>query len=103
MTGRFRRLKETMRPTVRIEVDGAPVDALEGDTLLVAVLAAGRRLRVSEFGDGDRAGFCLMGACHDCMVWTPEGEKLRACSTEVRSGMKILTRMPEVAWPPLVS
>ena len=103
MTAQFVRLGETARETVRLEVDGAPLTALAGDTLMVALLTHGRRLRVSEFGDGPRAGFCLMGACQDCLVWTESGEKLRACSTPVSPGLRLVTSMPEAAWPALVS
>jgi D-hydroxyproline dehydrogenase subunit gamma len=89
--GLFRRLDERARAPVHITVDGAPVTALAGDTLLVALLTAGANLRESEFGDGKRAGFCLMGACQDCWVSTESGERLRACSTEIAEGMSILT------------
>ncbi len=58
-----------------------------------------RRVRDSEFGDGPRAGFCLMGACQDCWVWTPAGERLRACSTPAEAGMDVLTRPPTHYWP----
>lgn len=98
MSARFVRLAETTRPTVTIVVDGQHVQALQGDTLLVAMLAAVGHLRSSEFGDGNRAGFCLMGACQDCWVWTADGERLRACSTLLREGMKISTRQPEASW-----
>lgn len=98
MTGLFRRVAETGRRALRIEVDGQPVAALEGDTLLVALLTSGSRLRESELGDGPRAGFCLMGACQDCWVWTAEGERLRACSTPAEEGMRIVTG--EAPWPP---
>ncbi|HEY0287757.1 MAG TPA: (2Fe-2S)-binding protein [Pseudomonas sp.] len=98
MTPRFKRLGETARATVTIEVDGKPVTALAGDTLMVAILTAGPTLRQSEFGDGNRAGFCLMGACQDCWVWTASGERLRACGTSVSEGMSILTRPPEAPW-----
>ena len=81
-----------------MHVDGAPVDALEGDTLLTAILLHGARLRVNEFGDGARAGFCLMGACQDCWVWTEDGQQLRACSTPVSAGLRIVTT--GAAWPP---
>lgn len=100
--GRFQRLGEKRRPAVEIEVDGVPVMALEGDTLLVALLAFGRTVRRSEFGDGDRSGFCLMGACQDCWVWTAEGGRLRACTTPVCAGLRLLTQAPEEAlWPNL--
>ena len=99
MTGRFVRLAETDRPKLAIEIDGQPGSALEGDTLLVALLTQTGALRVSEFGDGSRAGFCLMGACQDCWVWMANGERLRACSTPVAAGMRIFTRDPEARWP----
>jgi D-hydroxyproline dehydrogenase subunit gamma len=89
---RFRRLAETDRPPVRLEIDGVTVSALAGDTLQVAILTQAGALRESEFGDGMRAGFCLMAACQDCWVWTVSGERLRACSTEVAEGMRIVTR-----------
>lgn len=100
MHGRFVRVAEEDRPKVELYVDGRVCHALEGDTVLVAVLSQFQHLRESEFGDGDRAGFCLMGACQDCWVWTPSGDRLRACSTQVGSGLSILTRPPgEDIWP----
>jgi hypothetical protein len=97
---RFVRLAETDRPALALQIDGQAAVALAGDTLLVALLSHGRRVRDSEFGDGPRAGFCLMGACQDCWLWTPGGERLRACSTVVEAGMSVLTRPPAGhPWP----
>ena len=53
------------------------------------MLVNGIRLRDSEFGDGARAGFCLMGACQDCWVWMADGGRLRACTTPVVDGLSI--------------
>src|SRR5207253_5833962 len=97
--GRFVRLAETDRREMTIVVDGKPVRALEGDTLLVAILGALGHLRTSEFGDGRRAGFCLMGACQDCWVRTDDGGRLRACTTPVAAGMRIVTKPAEATWP----
>ncbi|SFE13877.1 (2Fe-2S)-binding protein [Paracidovorax konjaci] len=96
---RFVRLAETDRPPIALSIDGEPAAALAGDTLLVALLQHGRRVRDSEFGDGPRAGFCLMGACQDCWVWTPEGGRVRACTTPAGNGMEVLTRPPASHWP----
>jgi predicted molibdopterin-dependent oxidoreductase YjgC len=95
---RFVRLSETDRPSVDIVIDSVPVTALEGDTVLVALLTNGRRLRRSEFGGEVRAGFCLMAACQDCWVWTVAGERLRACDTPVRTGLSIVTQQPDSSW-----
>jgi len=99
--GRFFRLGELKRPAIRLQVDGREVSALEGDTLMVALLGQVRHLRHSEFGDGVRAGFCLMGACQDCWVYTEEGERMRACTTLARAGMRLRTTPQEAAWPNL--
>lgn len=98
MTGRFQRLDEQGRDAVTLFVDGTEVHAMAGDTLMVALLASGDALRDSEFGPERRAGFCLMGACQDCWVWTDGGERLRACSTEVAAGLKISTHQPDSTW-----
>ena len=90
----FRRVAETGRPALSITIDGRPATALAGDTVLTALLVNGRRVRDSDFGDGPRGGFCLMGACQDCWVWTTGGERLCACSTYVRAGLAIRTSPP---------
>ncbi|WP_250468439.1 (2Fe-2S)-binding protein [Caballeronia sp. GAFFF2] len=102
MNARFVRVAETGRKPVTIVIDGSIAQAKEGDTLMVALLTAQDTLRDSEFGDGRRAGFCLMGACQDCWVWTASGERLRACTTPVEEGMSIVTRIgqtKEGVWP----
>ena len=102
MNGRFVRLAETGRKTFPITVDGVVREAAEGDTLMVALLTGVSGLRDSEFGDGRRAGFCLMGACQDCWVWTTDGDRLRACTTPAVTGMSIVTQLAiagEGVWP----
>jgi|SRR5450830_968668 len=95
MESRFVRVGETDRPTLSFAIDGQQAEALAGDTLMVAMLRNARRLRLSEFGGGARAGFCLMGACQDCWIQTPEGKRMRACTTPVEAGMQVLTRTRE--------
>jgi predicted molibdopterin-dependent oxidoreductase YjgC len=78
---------------VRFTIDGWPAEAFAGESLLVAILALRPALRHSEFGGENRAGFCLMGACQDCWVWVDEG-RTRACTTEVRDGMRVALEAP---------
>ncbi len=100
MSARFVRIAERDRQSVEIEIDGVCCTAMEGDTLIVAVLTNVTKLRQSEFGDGVRAGFCLMGACQDCWMWTSAGERIRACTSVVTPGMSVLTTPPpEGLWP----
>ncbi len=86
---RLQRVAETDRPAVSFMLDGAPAAALAGDTLLTAILAQGGHLRASEFGDGLRAGFCLMGACQDCWVTIEGAGRVRACTTPIEQGMRV--------------
>lgn len=93
MNGRFVRVAERGRSTFNMTIDGVACEAAQGDTVLVAVLSHVRAVRDSEFGDGRRAGFCLMGACQDCWVWCEDGTRLRACTTPAEPGMSIVTRL----------
>jgi len=87
----FQRLAEVHRAPVAFTLDGRAVSALAGDTVLTAVLCQGAPLRRSEFSGEPRAGFCLMGACQDCWIATESGERLRACSTFIEPGMRLLS------------
>ena len=88
----LRRIAERERRKVTFTLDGMPVETLEGDTLLTAILLRRGHLRVAEFTEAPRAGFCLMGACQDCWVATESGRALRACTTPVTDGMVVVTR-----------
>jgi len=96
--GRIVRLAEQDRPAVRFLLDGVEFQALAGDTVLTAILASATALRKAEFGAEGRAGFCLMGACQDCWIWQEEGARLRACSTSITAGMRLLRQAPG-SWP----
>lgn len=98
VSGRIRRLAEIGRTPVRFLLDGHPAEALAGDTVLTAILASAPVLRHAEFGTEGRAGFCLMGACQDCWIWQEDSPRLRACSTPVAEGMRLLTEPPR-DWP----
>ncbi|MGQ7935710.1 (2Fe-2S)-binding protein [Paraburkholderia metrosideri] len=93
----FVRVAETQREPLSFFIDGYEVPALQGDTLLTAVLMQQRRVRESEFSGAPRAGFCLIGACQDCWMRTEDGLRVRACSTLVTQGMRVITRLAKVA------
>lgn len=86
------RLDGGPRAPLAFTLDGRPCTGFEGDTVLTAVLALGDVLRHSEFDAAPRAGFCLMGACQDCWMDSEDGPRLRACSTPLQAGMRLLTR-----------
>jgi len=88
------RMAEKNRAHVHFAIDGQPALALEGDTVLTAILTQRAQLRRNEFSHEPRAGFCLMGACQDCWVMAASGERLRACTTFVTEGMDLTTGEP---------
>ncbi|WP_306553766.1 (2Fe-2S)-binding protein [Acidovorax sp.] len=88
------RVAEKDRAPVTFVLDGEPATALEGDTVLTAILTHRAQLRRNEFNHEPRAGFCLMGACQDCWVQTATGERLRSCATFVTAGMQLTTGEP---------
>lgn len=89
MAGLLFRVAEQDRAPVVFYLDGEACSALQGDTVLTAVLSHQTRLRTSEFSGAPRAGFCMMGACQDCWMLLESGERVRACSTLVQAGMRL--------------
>lgn len=73
--------------------DGEALNAYAGETVAVALLAAGRRtLRRSPRQDAARGLFCAMGICFDCVMTIDGQTGVRACLTPVCDGMVIATR-----------
>ena len=91
---RLQRVAVQDRRLIEITVDGWAMSAMEGDTLLVAILAQRGFLRDAP-GEPMSAGFCLMGACQDCWIWDDDGRRLRACTTYAEPGMRIRTTWPD--------
>jgi glycine/D-amino acid oxidase-like deaminating enzyme len=84
---------------VSIEVDGRPVEALEGESVAAALAAAGvRRLRDARSGE-PRGVWCGMGACFECVVAIDGRPDQRACLAEVRDGMRVATVPPAAPAP----
>jgi len=79
---------------VTLRVNGNPVAAYTGETLFAALLAAGIRTLRHSFKDQTktaRGGFCGMGVCQECRVTVDGMPDRRACMTEVRDGMEVVT------------
>ena len=90
MAGRFIRLVDQGRKPCRFFVNGTACLAHTGDTVMTALLTLNEHLRLSEFTGSPRAGFCLMGACQDCLVLQESGERVRACSTLLQENMRFV-------------
>ena len=77
---------------VSITVNGANVQAYEGETVHAVLTAAGiRNLRVTRSGE-TRGVFCGMGICYECLVTVDNVPDQRACMTIVKDRMEISTK-----------
>jgi D-hydroxyproline dehydrogenase subunit gamma len=87
----FRRLEAPQaHPTVILEVEGRSVAARLGDSVAVALLAAGlSHTRRSSISGTPRAPWCLMGTCFECLVNIDGVPDRQACMTPVREGMRV--------------
>lgn len=88
--GLFRPIYQTGNE-LHFYLDEQRMAARSGETVASAVLRERPVLGCSEFDRSARAGFCLMGACQDCTLWTEAGERLRACTTFVEDGARLFT------------
>lgn len=88
---RYRRDEEA----IPFLLNGLPEIGRRGDTVMTAILSLEASLRCTEFTGENRAGFCLIGACQDCLVMTADGSRVRACSTALKPGMAFITTTME--------
>jgi len=76
---------------VHLTVDGRPVEAEAGTSLLAALWNAGvRTVRSSVNGEG-RGALCGMGICHECRVTIDGAAHRCSCLEIVREGMEVRT------------
>lgn len=79
------------RADMTIELNGQPVSAAAGESVLNVLQAVGLR-QVARNDHGQITGaFCGMGVCHCCLVSINGRPKRRACQTIVKPGMQVET------------
>jgi predicted molibdopterin-dependent oxidoreductase YjgC len=72
--------------------DGREVPAFAGETIGVALWAAGvRGIRPSSKEGAPRGMFCAMGICYECLVEV-DGRPVRACTQPVRGPRMVVQR-----------
>ncbi|HVP67443.1 MAG TPA: 2Fe-2S iron-sulfur cluster-binding protein [Anaeromyxobacteraceae bacterium] len=87
----------TFAPDCTLLVDGEPIPARKGESVAVALVAAGRPLvsRSAKY-HRPRGPFCLSGTCGNCLVRVDGVPNRRACETPCADGMRVETQN---AWP----
>ena len=80
-----------MAERVRITVDGRPVEAAAGASLLAALWNAGVRAPRASVSGFPRGPLCGMGACFECRVTIDGQPHRRSCVETPREGMDVRT------------
>ncbi|MDO9498892.1 (2Fe-2S)-binding protein [Falsiroseomonas sp.] len=81
----FRRTEPT---DCTIVWEGRDLPAREGESLAVALLAAGiTSFRETPVTGAARGPLCLMGACFDCLVEVAGAQNMQACLVPVTPGL----------------
>jgi len=83
-------LVRTRAADLTIWFDGTEIPARTGDSIAVALLAAGvTATRTTPVSGAPRGAYCLMGACFDCLAEVDGRANVQTCMTPVRAGMQV--------------
>ncbi|VVE03465.1 (2Fe-2S)-binding protein [Pandoraea terrigena] len=76
--------------TVQVFIEGTPVDVPADMNVAAALLVSGvTACRTTPVTGSDRAPFCMMGVCFDCLVEIDGVPNRQGCMTPVREGMQV--------------
>ena len=86
----FRLRPDAPPPTIAVEVEGRTIHVPQGASAAAAVLLAGlSSIRDTAIGGGERAPYCMMGVCFDCLAEIDGVPNRQSCMIAVRPGMRI--------------
>jgi len=86
----FRPRPEGGPTTIKVVVEGRTTLVPAGASAAAAVLLAGfRSIRETPVEGSERAPYCMMGICFDCLAEIDGVPNRQSCMIEARPGMKI--------------
>ena len=86
----YRRLNAIAGQTVTLTFEGAELKVPAGESVAAAILAADPGYtRTTPVTGAERAPYCMMGACFDCLMEIDGVANRQACMVEVRDGMAV--------------
>ena len=86
----FRRRPDAEPATIDVIVEGRTVQVPAGASAAAAVLMAGSRsIRETPVEGRERAPYCMMGICFDCLAEIDGVPNRQSCMVEVRPSMRI--------------
>jgi hypothetical protein len=95
----FRPRPDSPAATIAVEVEGRVVLVPQGASAAAAVLLSGlRSIRDTPAGHSERAPYCMMGVCFDCLAEIDGVPNRQSCMIAARPGMRI--RRQRGARPP---
>ncbi len=85
--------KDERKKKINIYADGKIISAMEGDTILTALLAEGIRInRKTKKKKEPRGLYCGIGRCTDCVMIVNGIPNVRTCVTFIEEGMRVETQ-----------
>jgi D-hydroxyproline dehydrogenase subunit gamma len=86
----FRRRRDADPATIAVTVEGRTVLVAAGASAAAAMLAAGlRNFRETPVEGRERAPYCMMGICFDCLAEIDGVPNCQSCMVEACPGMRI--------------
>jgi hypothetical protein len=86
----FRPRPDSAAATIPVEVEGRIVLVPTGASAAAAVLIAGlSSIRDTPVGANERAPYCMMGICFDCLAEIDGMPNRQSCMVAARPGMRI--------------
>jgi len=86
----FRLRPEASPETITVVVEGRTILVPAGASAAAAVLLAGfRSIRETPVEGNERAPYCMMGVCFDCLAEIDGVPNRQSCMVEARPGMQI--------------
>ena len=99
----FRPRPDSLTATIAVDVEGRKVLVPEGASAAAAVLVAGLpSIRDTPVGHSERAPYCMMGVCFDCLAEIDGVPNRQSCMVTALPGMHI-RRQRGARTPPFAS
>ncbi|MDC8756834.1 2Fe-2S iron-sulfur cluster-binding protein [Janthinobacterium fluminis] len=96
MLSRKHDIQELGSEQLTIKINGQPVAAAHGETVLSVLNAVGMRQLARNDSQQVMGSYCGMGVCHCCQVKIDGRYKRRACQTIVQADMLVETAVNRI-------
>ena len=86
----FRKLREPIFGAIKVFIDGAPVYAEPGESVAALLMRQDEPWsRTTPVSGSNRAPYCMMGVCFDCLAEVDGVPSVQTCLQSVQEGMRV--------------